>query len=157
MYPVMHTIAAAMAALVIPAIACAQGAAPPACPFTPEELGSQLGQPFAPGSAMAGIVGKACTYQSKAVRLTIDAGPLQAPSAAAWRKMTSAPGTQWQAVAGDPDRAVHEIAPAGVSPYPALSYERGGWLVNITVTGVDGATAIAAWNSKLVKLRRVPK
>ena len=157
MPPALPTIATALAALIIPLAACAQAAATPACPFTPEELGSQLGQPFAAGSAMAGIVGKACTYQGKTVRLTIDAGPLQAPTAAAWRKMASAPGTQWQPVAGDPDRAVHEVPPAGVSPYPALSYERGGWLVNITVTGVDGAAAITAWNARLVKLRRIPK
>ncbi len=138
------------------AAAMAQAATAPQCPFTPDYLKAQLGQSFAAGVPENGILGKACTYKANGIKLWIDAGPMAAPSSEMWRKMSSPPGTKWQAVAGDPDKAVHETPPAGVSPYPALSYERSGWLVNITVTGVDGKAAIDGWNSKLVKLRRIP-
>ncbi len=70
--------------------------------------------------------------------------------------MSNPPGTTWKPVAGDPDKAVHLVPKAGVSPFPSLSYERKGWLVNITVTGVDGKADVDAWNTKLAQLKRIP-
>lgn len=134
----------------------AQSASAPPCPFALDDLKNQLGLSFEAGVPESGVIGKGCTYKANGIKLWIDAGPLQAPSADMWRKMASAPGTKWAVVAADPDKAVHEIPPPGVSPHPALSYERSGWLVNIAVTGVEGKAAIDAWNAKLLKLRRIP-
>lgn len=128
----------------------------PQCPFTPEYLKEQLGQTFSNGVPESGIIGKACTYKANGIKLWIDAGPMPVPSAEMWRKMSGAPGTKWNVVAGDPDKAVHEIAPPGVSPFPALSYERSGWLISIVITGVEGKSAVETWNAKLLKLRRIP-
>lgn len=136
--------------------ASAQSATAPQCPFTPDYLKSELGENFAAGVPESGIIGKACTYKAGGIKVWIDAGPLPAPTSEMWRKMSAAPGTKWIAVSADPDKAVHEVPPAGVSPYPALSYERSGWLVNIVVTGVEGNAAIDSWNAKLRKLRRIP-
>lgn len=144
------------AAVLLPLAGTVHAATAPQCPFTPDELQSQLGKTFSAGVAESGIIGKACAYKASDIKLWIDAGPLPVASADQWRKMASAPGTKWQTVAGDADKAVHEIAAPGISPFPALGYERGGWLVNITVTGVEGKSAVDAWNAKLVKLRRIP-
>ncbi|MFC0349801.1 hypothetical protein [Undibacterium danionis] len=134
----------------------AQSATVPQCPFTPDYLKSELGQNFAAGVPEAGIIGKACTYKANGIKVWIDTGPLPVANSEMWRKMSAAPGTKWIAVSGDADKAVHEVPPTGVSPYPALSYERSGWLVNIVVTGVEGKTQIESWNAKLRKLRRIP-
>lgn len=104
----------------------AQSATPTQCPFTPDYLKSELGQNFAAGVPEAGIIGKACTYKANGIKVWIDAGPLPVATSEMWRKMSVAPGTKWVAVSGDTDKAVHEVPPAGVSPYPALSYERSG-------------------------------
>lgn len=151
-----HFMATMFVTVALPLCGSAQAATAPQCPFTADYLKAQLGQPFAAGVPESGIVGKACTYKANGIKLWIDAGPLAAPNAEMWRKMASPPGMKWKVVAGDPDKAVHEQPPAGVSPYPSLSYERAGWLVNITVTGVDGKAAIDTWNGKLLKLRRIP-
>ena len=140
----------------LPFAGSVQAAAPAQCPFAADYLKAQLGQTFSAGAPEQGIIGKACAYKANGLKLWVDAGPLPAPTAEQWRKMASAPGTKWQAVAGDPDKAVHETPPPNVSPYPSLSYARGGWLVNITVTGVSGKAAIDAWNAKLLKLQRIP-
>ena len=136
--------------------AWAQAPAVPVCPFSVDELKTVLGQPFKAGAPEPGILGKACVYRANTVSLTIDAGPNPAPTVEMYRKMSNPPGTTWAAVPGDPDKAVHAIAKSDVSPFPSLSYERKGVLVNITVSGVDSKAAIASWNTKLAQLRRVP-
>lgn len=161
MFPALRTLLVALTLPTVPSPHAAtaslpQPAAPPQCPFTADYLKTQLGVSFAAGVPESGIIGKACTYKAGSIKLWVDAGKLQAPSADAWRKMASAPGTKWQPVAGDPDKAVHEIAPPGVGVFPALSYERAGWMVSITVTGVDGKANVDAWNGKLEKLKRIP-
>lgn len=128
----------------------------PPCPFAPERLTKHFGQDFKPGVPERGILGKACTYQSKTAKIWIDAGPNPAPDVQMYRKMTHPPGTTWKTVAGDPDKAVHTVPKAGVDPFPSLSYERKGWLVNITVTGVNGKADIDSWNAKLAQLQRIP-
>lgn len=147
---------AVVAAVTLCVAGGAQAASAPQCPFSADELKVQLGSSFAAGVPESGIVGKACTYKANGIKLWVDAGPLPVPTTDQWRKMASAPGTKWQPIANDPDKAVHELAPPGVSPFPALSYVRAGWLVNITVTGVDKKSDVAAWNTKLIKLRRIP-
>lgn len=126
------------------------------CPYTPEVLSKHFGQPFKAGVPEAGLLGKGCTYDSKAGKLWLDMGPNPAPTAEAYRKMANPPGTTWKPVPGDPDKAVHTIAKVDVSPFPSLFYERKGQLVSITVTGVSGKGAIDAWNAKLVTLPRLP-
>lgn len=128
----------------------------PQCPFAAEYLSAQLGETFKQGVPETGMIGKGCRYDGAKVKLWVDAGPNPMPSAEMWRKVANPPGTTWKAVAGDPDKAMHAIPKADVSPYPSLSYERKGWLVSITVTGVDGKAAIDAWNARLVKLSRIP-
>lgn len=155
MKTITTTIATAIAAF-IPLLASAQAPTAAQCPFSPDELSSKLGRPFKAGVPERGIVGKACTYAAGDVKLWIDAGPNPAPSAEMYRKMSNPPGTTWKPVAGDPDKAVHTVAKSDVSPFPSLSYERKGWLVNITVTGVSGKADIDAWNAKLAQLKRIP-
>lgn len=140
----------------VPLFAFAQAPAVAPCPFSPEELTAKLGRQFKAGAEERGIVGKACAYTAGGVRLWVDAGPNPAPSAEMYRKMSNPPGTTWKPVAGDADKAVHMVPKAGVSPFPSLSYERKGWLVNITVTGVDGKADVDAWNTKLAQLKRIP-
>jgi hypothetical protein len=143
-------------AALAPQLAAAQTPAVAPCPFSAEELTAQLGRQFKAGVEERGILGKACTYTAGDVKLWIDAGPNPAPSAEMYRKMSSPPGTTWKPVAGDPDKAVHTVPRSDVSPFPSLSYERKGWLVEITVTGIHNPAEIDAWNAKLVKLRRIP-
>jgi len=131
----------------------------PQCPFDAGYLSAQLGRTFKAGAPENAMIGKGCRYDADGkdnVKLWIDAGPNPAPSAEMWRKMANPPGTTWKAVANDPDKAVHTIPKPDVPPFPSLSYERKGWLVNITVTGIDGRAGIDAWNAKLVKLTRIP-
>lgn len=151
----MKRLSIAIAALV-PLFAFAQTPTVASCPFSPEELTAKLGRQFKAGMAEQGIVGKACTYSAGNVKLWIDAGPNPAPSAEMYRKMSNPSGTTWKPVAGDPDKAVHSFPKSDVSPFPSLSYERKGWLVNITVTGINTKSDIDAWNAKLVQLQRVP-
>jgi hypothetical protein len=151
----MKNISTAIAALV-PLFALAQPPAAAPCPFSPEELTAKLGRQFKAGAEERGIVGKACTYTAGGVKLWVDAGPNPAPSVEMYRKMSNPPGTTWKPVAGDPDKAVHVVPKADVSPFPSLSYERKGWLVNITVTGINGKADVEAWNAKLVQLKRIP-
>lgn len=143
-------------AVLAPQFATAQTPAVAPCPFSPEELTAKLGRQFKAGVEERGILGKACTYAAANVKLWVDAGPNPAPSAEMYRKMSNPPGTTWKPVAGDPDKAVHTVPRSGVSPFPSLSYERKGWLVNITVTGINGKAEIEAWNAKLAQLKRIP-
>ena len=142
--------------LVITSTSASFAQSTPQCPFAPESLSKQFGLDFKPGVPEQGILGKACTYQSKTAKIWIDAGPNPAPNVEMYRKMSNPSGTTWKAVAGDPDKAVHTVPKAGVDPFPSLSYERKGWLVNITVTGVNGKANIESWNAKLAKLQRIP-
>ena len=151
----LRTICLAAALTALHANAFAQGASSPQCAYAPDYLAAQLGQSFAPGVPEAGLLGKGCRYDGKTVKLWVDAGPNPAPSVEAYRKMSNPPGTSWKPVPGDADQAVHTIPRSDVSPFPSLSYARNGWLVNLTVTGVDKAS-IDAWNTKLVKLKRFP-
>lgn len=147
---------AALIALSIASTAIAQTAATSPCTYSPDHLSSVLGKPFRAGVPEAGLLGKGCTYAAGDIKLWVDAGPNPAPSAQMYRKMSNPPGTTLTPVANDPDKAVQVTPPPGVSPYPSLSYERQGWLVNITVTGVSGKAAIDAWNAKLLQLKRFP-
>ena len=138
------------------AAVAAQPPASPQCAYDAAYLSAQLGQQFKPGVPENGLLGKACRYDANGIKVWVDAGPNPAPSAQLWRKMANPPGTTWAAVPGDPDQAVHTIAKSDVSPFPSLSYERKGLLVNITVTGISGKAAIDAWNAKLARLKRLP-
>lgn len=144
------------AAAIVAAVMPAAHAAGDACPFTAEYLSAQLGVTFKPGVSEPGAFGKACRYVSKDVTLWADAGPNPAPTADAWRKMSNPPGTTFKPVPNDPDKAVIIIPKADVSPFPSVSYERKGWLVDIKAMGVSGAAAIDTWNAKLLKLNRLP-
>ncbi|GAA5168734.1 hypothetical protein [Viridibacterium curvum] len=129
------------------------------CPYTAEYLSEQLGVKLKVVTQMRGMLGPACEYadDKRTLKIAVDAGPNPAPSAEAWRKMSSPPKTVWKAVPGDADKAVVlESYPNG-DPYPAVSYERKNWLVDINVLGVRGAAAVAQWNGKLLKLKRLPQ
>lgn len=146
----------AIALLMASSMSSAQPAQSSLCPFAADYLSKHFGMAFKPGIAEPGIVGKACTYSASGVKIWIDAGPNPAPSADMYRKMSNPPGTTFSAVPGDPDEAVLIHTKGDVPPFPALSYERKGWLVNITVTGVSGKSSVNAWNAKLVQLKRIP-
>jgi hypothetical protein len=137
--------------------ACAAHAAD--CPIAAQALSSQLGQNFKVVTQDKGLLGNACEYanDTRSIKVAIDEGPNPAPSAEMWRKMANPPKTVWKAVAGDPDKAVLlESYPNG-DPYPAMVYERKGRLVQINVMGVTGKAAVDQWNSKLLKLSRIPQ
>ncbi|MBS1144911.1 MAG: hypothetical protein H6R14_2317 [Proteobacteria bacterium] len=145
-----------LSSLLAAASAHAQNAKPPACPFEPAYLSAQLGETFQAGVPERAMIGMGCKYKGKNADFWIDAGPNPAPSAEMWQKMASPPGTTFTPVANDPDKAVHVNAAPSVSPFPSLFYERKGWLVSITVTGVSGKKAIDAWNAKLAGIKRIP-
>ncbi len=147
-----------LACLIVSPVALAQKGPAPACSFTPEVLGKVLGQKFAAGVPEKGIVGDACTYQGGKVKLWVEAGVPAGPTPAQMRKMMKPPGTKWTPVAGDPDSALIEGQLKDVSPFPSVSYERKGHLVNVFLTGdfAGNAQAIADWNAKLLKLPRLP-
>jgi hypothetical protein len=132
------------------------------CPYTAEYLTAQLGQSFKVGVPEGGLIGKGCRYDGRDVKLWLDSGPLPAPTAAQWRKMSSPPSITWQPVPGDPDNAVFEVAKAGAEAYPTISYERKTWLVQIRVTGdiakgfPGREAAVGAWQARLAKLQRIP-
>ena len=63
--------------------------------------------------------------------------------------------TIWRSAECAPSQRSPRSAP-GVSPFPSPSYERNGWLVSMTVTGVSGKAEIDAWNAKQLKLERFP-
>lgn len=138
----------------LPALAAAQTPSP--CPFAPADLTTRLGVTFTAGKPESGILGKGCRYDAGAITLWVDAGPNPAPTAEQYRKMSNPPRTAWTPVPNDADKAVHSTPPSDVSPFPNLSYERKGWLVNLRVTGVSGKATIDTWNSRLVALPRLP-
>ena len=130
-----------------------------ACPFSAEYLSQQLGIKLKVVTQMQAFLGPGCEYadEKRSIKISVDAGPNPAPSAEAWRKMANPPGTKWKAVAGDADKAVTlESYPNG-EPYPSMSYEHKGWLVQINVLGVQGKPAVSQWNEKLLKLKRLPE
>ncbi len=147
---------APIAGAFLAATAFAQSGSIEQCPFSADYLSAQLGQKFQAGVPEKGMLGKGCRYDGQAVKLWIDAGVNPAPTAEAWRKMSNPPGTTWKSMPNDPDKAVHTVAKADVSPFPSLSYERKGYLVSITMTGVSDKSSIDSWNAKLAKLNRFP-
>ena len=89
--------------------------------------------------------------------------PLSGGTAPAMRKMMGGPGHEYVPVAGDPDQAVWVRHGGSVPPFPSISYERGGHLVNLHVSGLahqPDATArarkIEQMNARLLKLPRLP-
>ena len=132
------------------------------CPYSAEYLTAQFGQPFKAGVPENGLIGKGCRYDGREVKLWLDSGPMPAPTAAQWRKMSSPPGVVWQPVPGDPDGAVFEVAKSPAEAYPTISYERKTWLVQIRVTGdiekgyASRQAAIGAWQTRLARLQRIP-
>lgn len=129
------------------------------CPYTAEYLSQQLGMKLKVVTQMQALLGPGCEYadDKRSIKIAVDAGPNPAPSADAWRKMANPPGTKWKAVAGDADKAVTlDNAPNG-DLYPSIGYERKNWLVQINVLGIKGNAAVAEWNAKLLKLKRLPE
>ena len=57
----------------------------------------------------------------------------------------------------DPDKAVILESSRTGAPFPSLSHERNGGLVQINVMGVTGTTAVSQWNNKLLNLKRLPQ
>ena len=129
------------------------------CPFTADYLSQRLDKKLKVVTAGKGLLGKACEYadEKRSVKIAVDAGPNPAPSGEMWRKMSNPPGTKWDSVPNDADKAVTLAAYPNGEPYPALSYERKGWLVTINVMGVSGKAAVGQWNTKLVQLKRLPE
>lgn len=152
----IRTLLASVLALATLSPAQAQTPAAPQCPFAAAELSTHFSHPFKAGIPENGILGKACRYDGNEVKLWVDAGPNPAPTAELYRKMSNPPGTTFSAVAGDADIAVHLYPKSADDAHPSLSYERKGWLVNLSITGVKGKASVAAWNSKLEKLKRIP-
>ncbi|MBP9906056.1 MAG: hypothetical protein KBF66_10885 [Rhodoferax sp.] len=136
----------------------AWGAAAADCPYDADYLSQQIGKKMQVVTQMKGLLGPACEYadDKREIKISVDAGPNPAPSADMWRKMANPPGTQWTRVAQDPDMAVLLASYPNGEPYPALSYERKGWLVQINVMGVKGGVAVGQWNNRLLGLKRLP-
>jgi hypothetical protein len=146
-------------------------AAPPACPLSPDALKKVFGVGFGAGTAEPGIAGgSGCKYnaQGGAKKNNTDVSvsifvepPMGTPEM--HRKMTMGPGHQYLAVAGDADKAVTVKHGGSVSPFPNVSYERGGYIVKLHLTGLDYLddpkardARIEQMNKKLLQLPRVP-
>lgn len=145
-------------------------AAPPACALTTQALSQAFGGvAFEDGKPEASI-GTGCVYRSKGGGKVADGnfsvylGIVQPPGPAEpFRKMMGGPGHQYIAVPGDADKAVTVKHGGSVPPFPSVSYERGGYLVNLHVTGMgQGSDADARTrridqvNAILLKLPRLP-
>lgn len=133
-------------------------AEPQKCPYAAESLSRELGVQLKVVTQMQAILGPGCEYadEKRTIKIAVDAGPNPAPSADAFRKMSNPPGTRWKPVPNDPDKAVVLESHPNGEPFPSVSYERKGWLVNINVLGVKGSGAVSQWNGKLLKLTRLP-
>ncbi|MEY4766450.1 MAG: hypothetical protein RI907_3123 [Pseudomonadota bacterium] len=127
------------------------------CPIPVDALSQQLGQKLTVVFQGRALIGQGCEYQSadRSFKIAVDGGPNPAPSADAWRKMSNPPGTTWRAVPNDPDKAVIKATGPNGPAEPKLSYERKGWLVELTVVAPE--SSYAQWRDKLVKLPRIPQ
>lgn len=141
----------------------AQTAKPKPCPFTPAQLSAAFGQTFAAGVEEPGISGGvACAYKGSGVTLHVITSPIFAPTVEQSRKFMNPPGTKFVPVAGDPDKALTVEQTPSVPPFPSISYERGGMIVDLHISGQFSKSApaskadVTAWNAKLLKLPRVP-
>jgi hypothetical protein len=173
--PAVHLLprrAAALALCLVTAlgVTTAVRAAPPACALTPDALSKALGVPFDAGKPEAGF-GTGCVYRTRGGSQAADTDysvflgivPLSGGTAPAMRKMMGGPGHEYVPVAGDPDQAVWVRHGGSVPPFPSISYERCGHLVNLHVSGLahqPDATArarkIEQMNARLLKLPRLP-
>lgn len=146
-------------------------AAPPACPLSPDALKKVFGVTFGAGTPEPGMTGgSGCKYTSQggnkknntdlSVSIFVEP-PMGTPEM--HRKMTMGPGHQFLPVSGDADKAVTVKHGGSVPPFPDVSYERGGYIVKLHLTGLDyldDAKArdarIDEMNKKLLQLPRVP-
>lgn len=146
-------------------------AAPPACPLSPDALKKVFGVGFGAGTSEPGIAGgTGCKYTSQggtkknntdvSVSIFVEP-PMGTPEA--HRKLTMGPKHQFLPVAGDPDKAVTVKHGGSVPPFPDVSYERGGYIVKLHLTGLDHdddakarEARIDQMNKKLLQLPRVP-
>lgn len=146
-------------------------AAPPTCPLSPDALKKVFGVGFGAGTAEPGIAGgSGCKYNAQggskknntdvSVSIFVEP-PMGTPEM--HRKMTMGPGHQYLPVAGDADKAVTVKHGGSVSPFPNISYERGGYIVKLHLTGLDydddakaREARIEQMNKKLLQLPRVP-
>lgn len=146
-------------------------AAPPTCPLSPDALKKVFGVGFGAGTSEPGIAGgTGCKYTSQggskknntdvSVSIFVEP-PMGTPEA--HRKLTMGPMHQFLPVAGDADKAVTVKHGGSVPPFPDVSYERGGYIVKLHLTGLDyldDAKArdarIEQMNKKLLQLPRVP-
>ena len=157
-----------LAGLGLCATALAQ-AAPPACPYSPEQLKQVFGIGFTPGKPEPGM-GTGCRYDTVggsnkndtdfALGLYIE--PLMG-SAESHRKMVMGPMHQYTPVSGDPDKAVTVKHGGSVSPFPQVAYERGGRMVRLQISGItfvpdekSRSAKIDQFNQRLLKLPRLP-
>ena len=135
----------------------AQTIDPSKCPIPVDTLSKALGQPLTVVFQGRAIIGQGCEYVNakRTLKLAVDGGPNPAPSADAWRKMSNPPGTTWRAVPNDPDKAMLKATGPNGPVAPTLSYERKGWLVELTLITETGNAD--QWRDKLLKLPRIPQ
>ncbi|MFO1250445.1 MAG: hypothetical protein U1E77_04720 [Inhella sp.] len=145
-------------------------AAPPACALKPADLSRVLGVSFSEGKPEdAGGMGTGCTYKASGgsmkagtevslfLHITSAGGPPDM-----MRKMMNPGKTRFQSVAGDPDRAVIVQHAPDVPTFPDVSYDRGGYLIGLRLSGTfykdlaQRQSAKAEWDAKLLKLPRLP-
>jgi hypothetical protein len=146
-------------------------AAPPTCPLSPDALKKVFGVAFGAGTSEPGIGGgSGCKYNAQggskknntdvSVSIFVEP-PMGTPEM--HRKMTMGPMHQFVPVAGDADKAVTVKHGGSVPPFPNVSYERGGYIVKLHLTGLDylddakaREARIEQMNKKLLQLPRVP-
>ena len=153
-----------LASLLALALSTPALAAPPACPYTPDQLAKTLGGSFEPGKEEPGMGGTSCKYNGKSsAGLSVWVIVLHpGGSQDMMRTMTAGgPKAKFEPIAGDADGAarVRAADPNLVD----VSYERSGHVVFLRSLGLDHepdaakrearASELAA---KLLKLPRLP-
>lgn len=160
---------AAMAAALLAATALQAHAAPPACPFKPEQLGKVFGPKFDAGKEEPGIGGTSCQYRALGTAkehtdyrvwvLILPPGANQDMM----RQMTAGgPKARFDPIAGDPDGASRVRGGAGGDGLVDVSYQRGGHVVFLRASLDHEPDAkarearAAGFAAKLLQLPRLP-
>lgn len=140
-------------------------AAPPACPFAPDQLGKALGISFEAGKDEPGMGGTSCKYMSKGAGDPITVFVLVLPPGSSQDMMRTmiagGPKAKFEPIAGDPDAAARVRAADG--SLIDVTYRRAGHVVFLRASpsafepdAAKREARAAGMVKKLLSLPRLP-